>query len=189
MAAKDDILLYAAIGVAAYFIYQKVTAKDQDVTTGANTLPSGNPSIEKSVLSPTEIILRTETPKNNTSYFIKESDLSASEKRALRYGFYDIENDKIQYGIIQGVERKTRDKVTEIVQTTKKNTVKTASYIGTASKTIITPIVPIAAKIGSVINHKQPILPLMTQAQKKYTSTPILTVPSTASIVTKKIFG
>lgn len=106
----SELAVLAGVVVAAYAVYKFKRDKTQDITSSASYLPSGVLNKEISIFTPEKVIFRSEAKDNTiTTYKLAIEDLSSTEQRAIRYGLYDIEDDKIQYGIGQGIERKIRD--------------------------------------------------------------------------------
>jgi len=64
---------------------------------------------QQSFLTPTNTNLRAlDNEGNLSSYNFNPNDLSAAQRRGFNAGFYDFENDTLQFGLFQGAERKLR---------------------------------------------------------------------------------
>lgn len=106
MESEDIILIAVGIG-AAYLISKKLKPKTE-VSDFSGVTPSGFQTIEQSVFDSEVTNIRIENKGQLTTYTLP-NNLSWFEKHLLKIGAYDIEDDKLQWGLHQGVERKIRN--------------------------------------------------------------------------------
>lgn len=104
---------------------ENIAGAGEPVTYGSVTFPS----IDISPLDDKAIFRTLNDDGGMTSYKLPQESISSAQARALSYGLYNIEDDKLKFGIIPGIERKLGSSGSKAIAGAKAATALTAAIV------------------------------------------------------------